>query len=159
MSDKKMEINFRKAKVDDLEDVVELLADDQLGSVREQAGRPLPLIYREAFERMSHQIGNDLYVTIKEGEVIGCMQLTVIHGISRKGMSRCQIEAVRISSQVRGGGIGKKMMKFAIEHARKQGCGLVQLTTDLRREEAHKFYKDLGFSGSHLGMKLDLLTD
>ncbi|WP_193716575.1 GNAT family N-acetyltransferase [Sneathiella sp. P13V-1] len=158
MSDKNAEISFRKAKVEDLEDVVEMLADDQLGSVREQASRPLPLIYREAFERMSRQNGNDLFVTVKNGQVIGCMQLTIIHGISRKGMSRCQIEGVRISSKARGGGIGGKMMKFAIEYAKKQGCGLVQLTTDLRRKDAHKFYEDLGFSGSHLGMKLDLLN-
>jgi len=153
------DLAYRKAKVEDLEAIVALLADDQLGSTREKVGHPLPLIYREAFERMSKQHGNDLIVVEKEGNIIGCMQLTIIHGISRKGMSRCQIEGVRIAKTVRGGGVGEKMIKYAIRFAKSKGCGLVQLTTDHRREDAHRFYERLGFIGSHLGMKLDLLDE
>ncbi len=151
------DLSYRKAQVEDLEAVVTMLADDQLGSVREKVGHPLPLIYREAFERMSKQHGNDLIVVEQDGGIIGCMQLTIIHGISRKGMSRCQIEGVRIAKSARGGGIGEKMMKYAITYAKSKGCGLVQLTTDTRREDAHRFYERLGFIASHVGMKLDLL--
>jgi hypothetical protein len=36
---------------------------------------------------------------------------------------------------------------------------LVQLTSDLRREDARRFYSTLGFVHSHAGMKLSLDTD
>lgn len=150
---------IRKATEADLLAVVQMLADDQLGSTRECADAPLALYYREAFARMERQEGNDLYVAIKDGQVIGCMQLTFIAGISRKGMTRCQIEGVRVSTKVRAGGIGKAMIRYAIDLSRGQGCGLVQLTTDSKRKDAHRFYEDLGFIASHVGMKLDLLSD
>ena len=45
---------------------------------------------------------------------------------------------------------------LTVDEARARGAGLVQLTTDLRREDARRFYARLGFVGSHLGMKRDL---
>jgi len=117
----------------------------------------LALVYRDAFERMERQNGNNIYVAIKDGAIVGCMQLTFIAGLSRKGMTRCQIEAVRVTSELRSHGIGKQMMNFAIELAKTSGCGLVQLTTDKTRDDAQRFYVRLGFTASHIGMKLDLL--
>lgn len=150
---------IRKATEADLLPVVGLLADDQLGSVRENANAPLALYYREAFAQMEHQEGNDLYVAEEKGAIVGCMQLTFIAGISRKGMVRCQIEGVRVSSKVRSGGIGKEMVQFAVDLAKSKGCGLVQLTTDMKRKDAHRFYENFGFVSSHVGMKLNLLSD
>jgi GNAT superfamily N-acetyltransferase len=46
------------------------------------------------------------------------------------------------------------MMGWVIEEARRRGCALVQLTTDKRRTDAHRFYERLGFAASHEGMKL-----
>lgn len=151
-------INIRKASVSDIAAVINLIADDQLGATREQVDGPVSLVYRTAFERIERQNGNDIYVAEIDGEIIGCMQLTFITGLSRKGLTRCQIEAVRISKTLRSQGIGKKMMVYAIDLAKTSGCGLVQLTTDNTREDAHRFYKKLGFVASHVGMKLDLLN-
>ncbi len=44
----------------------------------------------------------------------------------------------------------------AIEEARRRGCALVQLTSDKRRTDAHRFYERLGFVASHEGFKLAL---
>lgn len=44
----------------------------------------------------------------------------------------------------------------AIEAARQDGCGLVQLTSDKRRADAIRFYESLGFEASHEGLKLPL---
>ncbi len=151
-------LNIRKASVSDIAAVINLIADDQLGATREQVSGPVSLVYRTAFERIERQNGNDIYVAEIDGEIIGCMQLTFITGLSRKGLTRCQIEAVRVSKTLRSQGIGKKMMVYAIDLAKTSGCGLVQLTTDNTREDAHRFYKKLGFVGSHVGMKLDLLN-
>ena len=64
---------------------------------------------------------------------MGTLQLTMIPGLSRHGMLRAQIEGVRVSSGQRGQGLGRRMIEWAIDAARGQGCGLVQLTSDKRR--------------------------
>ncbi|MFT6559212.1 GNAT family N-acetyltransferase [Sneathiella sp.] len=150
---------IRQATEEDILQIVYLLADDQLGAIREQAENPLPDFYMNAFSQMQQQMGNEQYVVESDGKVIGCMQLTKIAGLSRKGMSRLQIEAVRIDKSIRSSGLGRKMMEFAIEHAKTTNCELVQLTTDLTRQDAHRFYENLGFKASHVGMKLDLSKD
>ena len=67
-----------------------------------------------------------------------------------------QIEAVRVRSNLRSNGLGGAMIKWAIAEGRRRGAGLVQLTSDESRVEAHRFYERLGFEPSHVGFKLSL---
>jgi GNAT superfamily N-acetyltransferase len=69
-------------------------------------------------------------------------------------MWRGQIEGVRVAASERGSGVGRAMLGWAIEECRKRGCGLVQLTSDERRADAHRFYEALGFRATHRGYKL-----
>jgi len=69
---------------------------------------------------------------------------------------RAQVESVRVVSRLRGQGIGAEMMKWAMERARRRGCHLMQLTSHKSREDAHRFYERLGFTKSHIGMKITL---
>ena len=89
-------------------------------------------------------------------QLVATMQLSFIPGLARRGALRAQIEAVRVHEAYRGRGLGAAMMGWAIEEARRRGCGLVQLTTDKSRPDAHRFYQQLGFVASHEGMKLRL---
>ena len=82
--------------------------------------------------------------------------MTFIPGLSRQGAWRMQIEGVRVAREMRGQGIGEKMMAAVIAMARERGCRTVQLTTDKSRQDAHRFYARLGFVASHEGMKLAL---
>lgn len=143
----------REAARTDLTGIAALLADDGLGRGREASD---PVVYQQAFDRMQTQPGNVYLVAEENGELLACLQYTVIHGLSRAGASRAQIEGVRVSSAHRGKGLGEIMMQTAIERARTDGCSLVQLTTDRARADAHRFYERLGFVASHHGMKLDL---
>jgi hypothetical protein len=52
--------------------------------------------------------------------------------------------------------LGRTMIGWAIETARQDGCGLVQLTSGKRRAGAIRFYESLGFEASHEGLKLPL---
>jgi ribosomal protein S18 acetylase RimI-like enzyme len=145
---------IRRATEEDLPAVVRLLADDPLGATRERFADPLPSAYLAAFTAMEAQIGNELLVAIAEGEVVGCLQLTVIPGISRLGATRAQIEGVRVAVGHRGSGIGEALMQEAIARAMQAGCSLVQLTTDVTRRDAQRFYERLGFGATHVGLKL-----
>ena len=150
------EISFRDATAGDLPEIVRLLADDALGAQRERHTDPLPQAYYDAFAALQAQAGNRILLAMMDGRIAGCAQLTLIPGLSHIGTLRAQIEAVRIDSSMRGHGIGETLIRRCIELAREAGCGLVQLTTDKSRADAHRFYERLGFVGSHLGMKLKL---
>ncbi len=149
-------IVIRKAVAADVAAIVAMLADDALGAKREDASLPLRDSYRNAFAAIDADRNQLLAVVEQEGEIIGCMQISFIPGLSRMGMWRGQIESVRIASHIRGGGIGRRMIEWAIEQCRERGCGLVQLTTDKSRSDALRFYQSLGFTDSHEGIKLSL---
>ena len=148
------DIIFRKARADDIPAIAALLADDPLGATREDA-RDLAT-YHRAFEAMSAQQGNMMLVAEQTGRVVGCLQLTIIPGLSRRGVTRGLIEGVRVAAESRGLRIGERLIGHAIDLARQAGCGLVQLTSDNSRGDAHRFYERLGFVASHVGFKLAL---
>lgn len=142
---------IRRATADDVPAIVAMLADDPLGARRESPGDPA---YGAAFADIDADQNQYLAVADVGGEVVGTMQLTFIPGLSRRGATRALIEAVRVRSDRRGGGIGRQLTEWAIEEARGRGAALVQLTTDASRADAHRFYERLGFVASHVGMKL-----
>ncbi|HEX4789333.1 MAG TPA: GNAT family N-acetyltransferase [Actinospica sp.] len=109
-----------------------------------------------AFEAVDADPNQHLVVAEQDGAVVGCLQLTVIPGLSRRASTRAIIEAVRIASGERGGGLGAAMIEWAIEESRRLGVGLLQLTSDRSRTDAHRFYERLGFEATHLGFKLQL---
>ena len=150
------ELVFRLARREDLPSIVRMLADDDLGSQREQFEDPLPVSYFKAFEQMEKDSNHELIVAEMDGELVGTLHLMFLPSISYQGGLRAQVESVRVDGKVRGQGIGSKMMKWAVERAKGRGAHLVQLTTHRSREGAHRFYEKLGFSKSHLGMKLML---
>lgn len=145
---------IREAVHADLPAIVALLADDVLGS-----GRELPTIddaYERAFADIDADPRNLLIVAQDGDEVVACMQVTYIPGLGRHGTERSQIESVRVHSRRRGQGVGRQLMAWAIERARDRGCGVMQLSSDKSRVDAHRFYAGLGFVASHEGMKLTL---
>jgi GNAT superfamily N-acetyltransferase len=144
----------RRAARDDVPAIVALIAADQLGAARE-VGDLAP--YERAFAAIDADPAQLLVVVTDEaGAVAGTLQLTVIPGLARRGALRAQIEAVRVREDLRGQGLGHALLAWAIEEARRRGCALVQLTSDKRRAEAHRFYGRLGFTASHEGFKLRL---
>lgn len=144
---------IRQATAEDLPAIVCLLADDDLGRSREDAREPLDPRYLAAFAALERDPNQRLVVVEQDGRLVGCLQLSLIPGLSRLGMWRGQIESVRVASSERGHGIGRIMLEWAIGECRDRGCGLVQLTTDKSRAAARSFYEGLGFEASHEGMK------
>lgn len=149
-------LTFRDAVAEDLESLVALLADDELGSTRENPALPLDSSYVQAFERISNDPGNDLLVAIDEGVIVGMLQLTIIPYLTHAGTTRALIEGVRVKSDVRDKGVGQQLIGEAIRRAKNHQCGVVQLTSDKTRPDAIRFYEKLGFVCSHEGLKLQL---
>ncbi|QCD56939.1 GNAT family N-acetyltransferase [Streptomyces hawaiiensis] len=148
------DLEIRAAAADDVPAIVAMLADDPLGAQRESPDDLAP--YLAALERLSADPNQRLVVAVREGRVVGTLQLTVIPGLSRRGATRSIIEGVRIHADERGSGLGTQLIEWAIDTSRDQGCQLVQLTSDRTRTDAHRFYERLGFTASHTGFKLPL---
>ncbi|GAB4391273.1 MAG: GNAT family N-acetyltransferase [Kiloniellaceae bacterium] len=144
---------IRRAIADDVPAIVDLLADDELGKTREAPGDPC---YAEAFAAIAADSNQFLAVVDDGGEIVGCLQLSFVPGLSLKGMWRGQIESVRIAASRRGQGLGHVMIDWAIGECRRRGCGLVQLTMNKTRKDSHRFYESLGFVATHEGFKLTL---
>jgi GNAT superfamily N-acetyltransferase len=150
------DVIFRPAVRADVPAVVALLADDPLGAAREIVSEDVDAAYWRAFDALDADPNNTLVVAQRDGEVVGCLQLTFTPSLTRRGAERAQIEGVRVAAAARGSGLGRRMVGWAVAQARARGCGLVQLTTDKRRPDAHRFYASLGFAATHEGMKLEL---
>jgi GNAT superfamily N-acetyltransferase len=147
-------LTLRDVTAADVPALVAMLVDDPLGATRESPDDLTP--YLDAVDAISADPHNRVLVAERDGEVVGTMQLTYLRGLGRRGASRAQIEAVRVRSDLRGNGLGSELIGWAVDEARRQGCALVQLTSDASRESAHRFYERLGFTASHVGFKLAL---
>ena len=56
------------------------------------------------------------------------------------------MEDLFVQEEFRGQGLGKQMVKAAVEEAKKEGCYKVICTSRYEREQVHKMYQNLGFN-------------
>jgi GNAT superfamily N-acetyltransferase len=144
---------FRDAISEDIPYIVSLLADDPLGAQREQLGDPA---YYAALKAIDADPTTRFMVAEEDGVVVGCMQISILPGLARRGAKRAQFESVRIAGSQRGTGLGTRMVAEGVRLAREAGCTLIELASDKSRHDAHRFWERQGFKASHVGMKLHL---
>lgn len=149
-------LSIRNATLEDLDFVVSLIGTDPIADARIPATSDDQRHQREAFDAINRDPNHLLLVADWEHQPVGSFQLSFIPGVSRQGAWRGQIESVRIHPEHRNRGLGSAMMEWAVERCRERGCGQVQLTSDQKRSNAHRFYERLGFLPTHTGFKLRL---
>jgi len=155
------EAMLRRATEADADAIIALLSDDPVSASRGDSAsaddRPR---YVSGLTEILADRMNDLLVVEEGGAVLGTFQLTLIPGMARRGARRLLVEAVRVRSDQRSGGLGSAMMRWvADEAAPVLGATIVQLTSDAARVDAHRFYERLGFAGSHVGFKYAVPAD
>jgi GNAT superfamily N-acetyltransferase len=149
-------LSYRDATPADLAFIIGLIFDDAVAETPDRPDEPDHPRYLAALAAIDADSNQRLLVAEYEGRPAGTLQLTFIPGIARLGESRCLIEAVHIAPDLRSRGLGSQMIRWAIEEARARGCGVVQLTSNKKRVDAHRFYQRLGFAQSHEGFKYSL---
>jgi GNAT superfamily N-acetyltransferase len=150
---------IRDARREDVPAIITLLAADSLGATREPPDGVVPQAVWAAFDRIERDANNRQIVAELDGRIVGCLQMTLIPGLTYFGGTRLQVEGVRVAKDHRRKGIGRELFHWAVAEARRSGARLVQLTHHRSRSGAEAFYRSLGFTPSHVGMKLDLGTD
>lgn len=150
------DILVREARLDDLEAIIRLHEEDELGSHGDAWNLETKPGYEEAFQAIARSPENMLFVAVDGDEVIGTFQLTFIPNLTGRGATRVKVESVKVKAARRSGGIGARMMAFAEDYARTNGVAAMELTSNKTRKDAHRFYERLGFSQSHEGFKKKL---
>lgn len=151
------DVAIRPARRDDLPTLVALLADDDLGRVREDPDGDLAE-YRAAFRAIEAD-DNHLLAVVDDDGPVAMLHVSFLPSLTFRGGWRAHVEGVRVASHRRGDGLGRTLLEWVADRARERGCHVVQLTTNATRAEAVRFYESLGYRPSHVGMKLYLEGD
>src|SRR5690349_14900598 len=115
-----MDHTIRTAVRADLQAIIALLVDDTLGAGRDTLSATIDPAYEAAFAAIAQDPNQKIVVMESAARIIGCMQISYLPGLSRKGMWRGQIESVRIARDLRGQGLGRTFFLWAIEDCRKR---------------------------------------
>lgn len=149
-------LRHRKATINDLRIIVNLLLEDDLSQTRESTKPELDQRYIDAFHRIDTNFNQYLMVVENGSEILGTCHLTIMPSLTFTGQTRMQIEAVRVLEKYRGQKIGQWMIQEAIQYGIASGATIIQLTTHKSRTSAKAFYEKLGFKANHEGMKIYL---
>jgi GNAT superfamily N-acetyltransferase len=144
---------IREAVRDDLPAIVALFEADPLGGHGDRWCEETRPAYEAAFAAVTASADNRLYVAVLAGRVIGTFQLTFIPGLTGRGARRAKLAAVQVEAGLRSRGIGTALVAFAEDAARAAGAASLELTSNKRRLDAHRFYERHGYARSHEGFK------
>jgi len=79
-----------------------------------------------------------------DGRVVGCLATSIMPVLHRpKPVGR--ISMMVVEEGLRSQGIGAQLVRAAEDWLKRQGCGLIEVTSNVKREKAHRFYERLGF--------------
>jgi len=133
-------LQIRAATDADLQSILDLFVEI------EEDGRVLSIEKaRSIFARMQSYPDYKVYVVISGGSIVGTFALLIMDNLAHMGASSGVVEDVVVRQDWRGKGVGKQMMRFAMNRCLERGCYKVALSSNLRRKAAHRFYDDLGF--------------
>ena len=148
-----MPLAYRAATPADLPFIIALIVEDSVVSTGDDPADAAHPDYVNALREITGDPNEEMIIVEEDGVPVGCFQLSYLPGLMRRGMKRGQIEVVHVTETHRNRGIGGDMMRWAIERCRQNDCSMVQLTSNKKRLDAHRFYERLGFLKSHEGFK------
>jgi ribosomal protein S18 acetylase RimI-like enzyme len=132
---------IRPAKSADLRGVLALYAQPALDD-----GHVLPIQDAEyIFARFARYPDYTLYVVEIDRQIVGTFALLIMDNLGHLGAPSAVIEDVAVDPALQSRGIGRKMMRFALERAREKHCYKLVLSSNAKRTRAHAFYESLGF--------------
>ena len=108
------------------------------------------------FAEISAMTGHELLVAEEDSVVVGTMVLLIVPNLSHGALPWAIVENLVVDPAQRRSGVGQELMEYAIARAREAGCYKLQLLSNVKRGESHRFYKKLGFKMSAYGFRLYL---
>lgn len=147
---------IREAREEDVAAIAAMFAADDVGGHGDTTDDVAMPDYLRAFRAIAMSPLETLYVAEFEGRVVGTFQTVILTKLSGRGAVWMVVEGVQTREDMRGRGIGATMIRYCIAEAEKRGLAGVQLTSNMARTDAHRFYERLGFEKRHFGFRLKL---
>ncbi len=129
-------VSCREASKEDIPEVLRLYAQPDLDN-----GKVLPLSEAERhFEHIAGYPDYKIYIASCEGQIVGTFALLIMNNLAHMGAPSAVIEDVAVDPEWQGRGVGKLMMKHALQVCSEKGCYKAVLSSNLKRRRAHAFY-------------------
>ena len=141
-----------------LADIPQLLALYKLLDIEPEPEMPIEQA-RQRFLELALHPGHRIYVAEFEQKIVGTFALIFVGGLSHGARDACIVEDVVVAPEVQGAGIGKQMMRFAMERCASGDCYKLVLSSHLQRSKAHQFYERLGFRKHGYSYLIDRFGD
>ncbi|HRE20829.1 MAG TPA: GNAT family N-acetyltransferase [Rhabdaerophilum sp.] len=149
----------RPAAETDLPSIVGVLADDDVGGHGDIWSESTAPAYLDAFREIEGDRNSEILVAEQEGAVRGVLILRFQRGLTDRGGFKAILQSVFVSAHARGAGIGRLMVAEAERRAHARGASRVELVSNKKRLDAHRFYRTLGYAQSHEGFRKKLASD
>jgi N-acetylglutamate synthase-like GNAT family acetyltransferase len=140
---------IRKAVFQDIPRILELY--EQL--TEEKQNIP-PDTIKRVFAEIEAMPRQSFLVAAKDGRVVGTLFLQIVPNFTHDARPWAIIENMVVDSACRRQGIGRLLIEKAFAISREAGCYKVQLLSNKKRLEAHRFYHSMGFEDSAVGFRL-----
>ncbi len=130
---------------------------DRVAKLLEQLGYPTSAeAARRRLQVLAASRNDDVWVADRDGTVVGLVAIHVSSSLERDG-DVAKVSAIVVDEAARRQGVGEHLMALAEREARRRGCVLLFLTTAERRQDAHAFYRGVGFeeTGRRFAKALD----
>ena len=138
--------HIRLAEKRDIPRIVELYRELTITTSEVEHGRSPSLAdYEQVFAEICSDPRQRLLVAEQQGEVVGTIVLLVVPNLSHNATPWAFLENLIVTEKYRRRGLGRMLLQHAIELAKKSGCHMVELCSDVRRNEAHILYNSMGF--------------
>lgn len=148
-----MDISIRASNNEDITSILELLCELE---------RPKPInenevkIFKNKIKDYSDDSQKDILVAESNSKILGLVSVIFLRRLNRAKLEMYIPEFV-VSKELRYRGVGKKLMQYCIDLAKKKGCYRIRLESGNQRKESHKFYHSIGFEQSALTFTKTLL--
>lgn len=148
-----MNIEIRPATENDLQTILDLYAQPAMDN-----GKVLSIMDAKTIFNRIHQYPNyAVYVALMNHAIVGTFALLIMDNLAHIGTPSGIVEDVAVCQNHHGQGIGKKMMRFAMQKCREFGCYKLILSSNVKRENAHQFYESLGFRQHGISFHVDIV--
>ena len=148
---KVVNLEINQASREDLPILIRLYAEMD-------GNRPLSsALAEELFDRIVQLPDYTIYIAYLEGMAVGTFSLLFVPTMMHPGFHKSALlDAVTVSPAYRGKGIGTQMIKEAMKMSAAAGCYKMMLSTNLKRDRTHAFYKSMGFQQHGWSFSLQL---
>ncbi len=100
---------------------------------------------KEIFKMIESYPNYKIYVAETNKTIVGTIAVLIMHNMGHLGKPSAIFESFAVMPGYQNKGIGKAIIKYAMDLCKEAGCYKITLSADLKRKKAHGFYETLGY--------------